>query len=148
MGARLDDLAHFLAGELDVPRIVSLARALMAVDWKQVRLPRAAHDRHEKRPDEVWEALRLCAVPFPVRDRTIAIDPAMVRRLASGDAAGAVDIALRRLRAVGLRPPLVAAIADAMTARQWAAALAFPIEHTVANAMVDRFENPIVRETT
>jgi CRISPR-associated protein Csx17 len=146
-GARLDDLARFLAGEVDVERTVALGRALMALDWKHVRLPGVRVDSHGDRPDEAWEALRLCALPFPVRERTIATEPAMVRRLASGDAAGAVELALRRLRASGLRPPLVAAIADPATARRWAAALAFPIAPAVAAAMTDRFENTTARET-
>ena len=78
---------------------------------------------------------------------TIATEPAMFRRLASGDAAGAVELALRRLRASGFRPPLAAAIADPTTARRWAAALAFPIAPAVAAAIADRFENPIATET-
>src|SRR5690606_33896330 len=36
-GARLDDLARFLDGEVDVEKVVTLGRALMAVDWKRVR---------------------------------------------------------------------------------------------------------------
>jgi CRISPR-associated protein Csx17 len=146
-GARLDDLTRFLAGEVDVERIVALGRALMALDWEHVRLPYARVDLCGDRPDEAWEALRLCALPFAVRDRTIATEPAMFRRLASGDAAGAVEVALRRLRAAGLRPPLAAAIADPTTARRWAATLAFPIDPAVASAMASRFENPTARET-
>jgi CRISPR-associated protein Csx17 len=146
-GARLDDLSRFLAGEVDVERIVALGRALLALDWEHVRLPRVRVDSHGDRPDEAWEALRLCVLPFPVRGRTIPTEPAMFRRLASGDAAGAVDLALRRLRASALRPPLAAAIADPTTARRWAAALAFPIAPAVAAAMADRFENPTARET-
>ena len=145
-GARLDDLAHFLAGAVDADRLVALGRALMALDWEHVRLPPVHVDSHGDRPDEAWEALRLCALPFPVRERTIWTEPAMFRRLASGDAAGAVELALRRLRAAGLRPPLVAAIADTTTARRWAAALAFPIAPAVAAAMTDRFENPTATE--
>jgi CRISPR-associated protein Csx17 len=145
--ARLDDLARFLAGEVDVERIVALGRALMALDWEHVRLPRVRVDSRGDRPDEAWEALRLCALPFAVRERNIATEPAMFRRLASGDAAGAVELALRRLRAAGLRPPLAAAIADPTTARRWAAAFAFPIAPAGAAAMADRFENPTVRET-
>jgi CRISPR-associated protein Csx17 len=146
-GARLDDLARFLAGEVDAERIVALGRALMALDWTHVRLPRARVDSHGDRPDEAWEALRLCALPFAVRERTIATDPAMFRRLASGDAVGAIAIALRRLRAAGLRPPLATAIADPRTARRWAAALAFPIAPAVAAAMTDRFETRTATET-
>jgi CRISPR-associated protein Csx17 len=146
-GARLDDLARFLAGELDVERIVALARALMALDWKHARLPRERVDTRGIRPDEAWEALRLCALPFALRERNIATEPAMFRRLASGDASGAVAVALRRLRATGLRPPLTAAIADPMTARRWAAALAFPIAPAVAAAMAHRFETATATET-
>lgn len=146
-GARLDDLARLLAGEVDVERVVALGRALMALNWSHVWLPRVRVNSRGDRPDEAWEALRLCALPFPVRDRTIATEPAMFRRLASGDAAGAVDIALRRLRASGLRPPLTVAISDTTTARRWAAALAFPIAPAVAAAMADRFENATATET-
>lgn len=145
-GARLDDLARFLAGEVDAERVVSLGRALMALDWGHVRLPHVRVDLHGGRPDEAWEALRLCALPFALGERTISTEPAMVRRLTSGDAAGAVELALCRLRASGLRPPVVAAFADPATARRWAAALAFPIAPAVAAAMVSRFENPIARE--
>lgn len=146
-GARLTDLARFLTGEVDVERTVALGRALMALDWARVRLPRARIDSYDDRPDEAWEALRLCALPFEVRERNIATEPAMFRRLASGDVPTAVELALRRLRASGLRPPLAAAIADPTTARRWAAAFAFPIEPAVAAAMADRFQNPTARET-
>lgn len=128
-------------------RVVALGRALMALDWKRVRLPRVSVDPYGDRPDEAWEALRLCALPFPVHERTIATEPAMFRRLASGDAAGAVEVALRRLRASGFRPPLSAAIADPLTARRWAGAFAFPLDPAVAAAMADRFESPNTTET-
>lgn len=147
-GARLDDLARFLAGEVDAERVLALGRALMALDWRRVRLPRVHVDPHGDRPDEAWEALRLCALPFEVRERTIASEPAIFRRLASGDAAGAIEVALRRLRASGFRPPLMAAISDPTTARRWAAALAFPIDHAVAAAMADRFESPTAKENS
>lgn len=146
-GARLDDLSRFLSGGVDVERVVALGRALMALDWERVRLPSERVDPRGDRPDEAWDALRLCALPFPVLGRTIATDPAMLRRLVSGDAAGAADLALRRLRASGLRPPLTAAIADAATARRWAAALTFPIDPAVAATMAERFESPTATET-
>ncbi len=147
-GARLDDLARFLAGEVDVERIVALGRTLMALDWEHVRLTRVRVDSRGDRPDEAWETLRLCSLPFAVRERSIATEPAMVRRLAAGDAAGAVELALRRLRASGFRPPLAAAIADPTTARRWAAALVFPLDPAVVSTMADRFEDPTAKETT
>jgi CRISPR-associated protein Csx17 len=145
--ARLADLARFLSGEVDVERTVLLGRALMASDWKRVRLPRIEVNSRGARPVEAWEALRLCALPFEVRKLTISTEPAMFRRLASGDAAGAVDLALRRLRASGLRPPITTAIADPATARRWAAAFAFPVDRIVAAEMADRFKDPTATET-
>jgi CRISPR-associated protein Csx17 len=146
-GARLDDLARFLAGEVDVERVVVLGRALMALDWERVRLRTPRIGERGERPDEAWEALRLCALPFRVHERDIATEPAMFRRLALGDTSGAVAIALRRLRASGFRPPLTAAITDPGTARRWAAAFAFPLDRAAAAAMADRFETPTATET-
>jgi CRISPR-associated protein Csx17 len=148
-GARLDDLARFLEGEVDVERVVALGRALMALDWKHVQMPHPCVEPDGDRPDEGWEALRLCALPFPVHERTIATEPAMHRRLAAGDVSGAVELALRRLRASGFRPPLDAAIAarGAESARRWAAAFAFPLDRLVVSTMADRFENLTTTET-
>lgn len=146
-GARLDDLARFLTGDVDAERTASLGRALMAVAWETVSLRPAQIRSRGHRPDEAWEALRLCALPFPVRDRTVPTDPAIFRKLASGDVSGAVELALRRLRAAGFRPPLAAAVADSISARHWAAAFAFPIEPAVAAAMAGRFATPTDLET-
>jgi CRISPR-associated protein Csx17 len=146
-GATLDDLDRFLDGEVDAERVVALGRALMALDWPRVEPVRIHVRPGGNRPDEAWEALRLCALPFDVDERTIATEPAMFRRLAAGDVSGAAEIALRRLRASGFRPPLATAIADHASARRWAAAFAFPIDHAIAHAMAQRFESPITRET-
>lgn len=146
-GANLDDLARFLSGEVDVERVVELGRTLMALDWRHACRRPARNRSRGQRPDEAWEALRLCALPFTVRERTIASDPGMFKRLASGDASGAVELALRRLRASGFRPPLAAGFADATSARRWAAAFAFPIDRAVANTMAARFENPVAKES-
>ncbi|MEB2313259.1 MAG: type I-U CRISPR-associated protein Csx17 [Polyangiaceae bacterium] len=144
-GARFGDLACFLEARIDAERVLALGQALMALDWRRARPSRSSAGG--ARLDEGWEAVRLCLLPFPVRGQAIAAEPAMVRRLAAGDVTGAVALALRRLRASGLRPPVVAATADPLTARRWAAALAFPIDPAVAEAMADRFENPTARET-
>lgn len=147
MGARLDDLARFVTGEVDVERVVMLARALMSIDWKRVRRRRPEAHPWSDRPDEAWEALRLCGLPFTVRERSITAEPAIFRRLSSGDVPTAIELALRRLRASGFRPPLTAGIADSTTARRWAAAFAFPIDAAVACAIADRFETPTATET-
>lgn len=148
-GARTEDLAAFLDGNVDADRVVRLARALMAVRWRGSvgRRPAAGVANRSPILDEAWQAMRLCGLPFEVAERRTPIDLAMFRRLASGDAAGATTIALARLKAVGFRAPLVAAMADVATSRRWAAALAFPIEPPVAEAMAEHFTNHVTLET-
>jgi CRISPR-associated protein Csx17 len=140
-GAHPADLAAIIAGNVDLDRISALSRAFMAVRWdrwKSVARPVVPSDA---RPDEAWIALRLVHLPWPLDEhRTIFADDAIIRRLMSGDGTAAVDIALRRLRASGLRPPIRGAAADAATSRLWAAALAFPISHHCAHTMARPFE--------
>lgn len=146
--ARLEDLASFIDGEVDIEHVVGLGRALMALDWARARLSPQSVERCGRRPDEMWEALRLSALPFEVGGRTLGCEPTMFRRLASGDITGAVAVALRRLRASGFRPPLAVAVGDRASARLWAAALAFPIAPAVADAMAARFESLTSKEST
>lgn len=139
--ADLADLAELIAGNVDLERVSSLARALMAVRWDQHRARPAAHARGSSQPTEAWLAIRVACLSGPLdRDRTIPVDAALVRRLRGGDASGAVTIALRRLGAAGIRPPLQAAYLDEATARLWAAALAFPVSHGSARRIARQFE--------
>lgn len=142
-GAQPADLAELIAGCIDLERVMALARALMAVRWDQ---PLDTEDTSRPRsgiwPDEAWLALRLACLPWPLdENRTIPAEQGMVRRLATGDGAAAMDIALRRLRAAGLRPPLQGACCDPATARLWGAALAFPVGFHTARAIAERFES-------
>jgi CRISPR-associated protein Csx17 len=128
--AHLTDLAHLLAGDVDVPRVLNLARAFMALRWERWTADAAPHSAESgPMPDEAWMALRLSCLPWPLdKNRDIPAEPGMIRRLLIGDGAGAVALALSRLHASGLRPPLQSAFADPPTASLWAAALAFPID--------------------
>ena len=141
------DLAELIAGNVDLARISALARAFMAVRWDRWQSIQSEATPRGAWPDEAWMALRLACLPWELDDnRTIPVDDAIVRRLIAGDGAAAVDIALRRLRAAGLRPPLQGACADPVTARLWAAALAFPISFTCARAMARHFESNSQKE--
>jgi CRISPR-associated protein Csx17 len=137
------DLSLLTAGQANLDRVLTLARALMALDtraWfasgvRPVSAPRGAM------PDDAWLALRLAMLPWPLRDgRRIGVDPAIFRRLVAGDAAGALELALRRLRAAGIATSLRVGATDPATARRWAAALAFPITQTTASKFLDRIE--------
>lgn len=141
-GASLGDLAALLAGEVDFDATLDLARAFMAVKWDKWNALQSSkwkrkEIRSDDRPDEAWLALRLCCLSRPLPDgREIPAEPNIVRRLLAGDAVAAIAIALRRLRSVSIRPPLDAGTTDPITARLWAAALVFPLEHyAVLNAV-------------
>lgn len=135
------DIAAAIVGDVDLARVSALARAFMAVRWERWR-PEARPVLHGQiAPEDAWIALRLAALPWPLDDeRVVPLDGAMIRRLAAGDGSGAVEIALRRLSAAGLRPPLRGATADPETARRWAAALAFPIHRRAAREFARAFQ--------
>lgn len=148
--ASLADLSAWLLGQVDPDRTLALARALMALDrglWAEQIVPVTAPPPRAEWPDDAWLCLRLAHLPWPLPDgRVVPCDPAILRRLASGDAASAVEGALRRLRAAGLRPALrMAAVAPA-TARLWAAALAFPVSRSLAERMVRRLDLSFAQE--
>ncbi|MCC6534731.1 MAG: type I-U CRISPR-associated protein Csx17 [Burkholderiales bacterium] len=141
--AAAGDLALLMAGQVDLDRVLTLARALMALDtadWFASSVRPTPAPRGEV-PDDAWLAIRLALLPWPLSDgRRIGCDPAILRRLASGDAASAVELALRRLRAAGIRGALRAGATDPATARRWAAALAFPINQSTAADFLSRIE--------
>ncbi len=136
-GARLDDLAAFLAGQLDVEKIVGLARAFMAIRWDKWERrhipPQPPISKYDAQPDETWLAIRVVCLPFALgKAQDIPADERVFRLLNANNASQAIEIARRRIRAVGIRPPFQFGTADAETARLWAAALAFPINHYTA----------------
>ncbi|WP_295449487.1 type I-U CRISPR-associated protein Csx17 [uncultured Thiodictyon sp.] len=141
------DLAAWMTGTVNTDRTLALARALMAVDAKAyatamgrsgIGLPSPTA---RSNPDEAWMVLRLALLPWPLADgRRISTDPAIFRRLSSGDAATAVDIALRRLLGAGIKTTVRAATVPSSTARLWAAALAFPITRSTAEAFLQRIQ--------
>jgi CRISPR-associated protein Csx17 len=133
-GARLDDLSRFLSGAVDLDRALGLARAFMAINWGQwSRELLPGTYASTQTPDECWLAIRLCCLSWPLsEDRDIPADLRIVRLLTSGDAVRSIEISLRRLRSVGIRPPAYAGVTDPLSSRLWAAALAFPVHRNTA----------------
>lgn len=153
------DLAVLLTGEVDLDRTLALARALMALDgraWAQNPMPPAFFAGPAGGigyPDDAWLALRLALLPWPIKtpqggEIRIGADPAVFRRLAGGDAATAVELSLRRLRAAGIQTAVRIAAAPPETARLWAAALAFPVSHTTARYFLRRLDPKAIQEQT
>lgn len=139
IGAHLQDLAAWLDGSVDVSRCVDLARAMMAIKhehWGRVR-KRLYRPSVESEPDEAWKVLRLCCLPYAIDgDRSIPLDPEILRRLTSGDVENAFLLARHRLRAHGVVPSLEHVIIDTSVAKRWASALAFPITKSTAKRIL------------
>ena len=127
--ARLDDLARFLNGSLDLDKLLGLARAFMAIKWDQwSRVHNLRVASSTEVPEESWLAVRLACLSWPLtRDKDIPADLRIVRLLSGAEGFRAIEIACTRLRSVGIRPPLQAGVTDPASAHLWAAALAFPI---------------------
>jgi CRISPR-associated protein Csx17 len=144
--AHPSDLTELLAGSLDLQRVLDLSRALMAIRWeKWIPVPRV--NAGLGKPEEAWVAIRLASLPWPLsEDCEIPVEGALVRRLRSGDGASALELALRRLRAAGLRPPIRGAVSSPDLARRWGAALAFPISRYQARRLARAFE-PATQES-
>ena len=145
--ARPADLAALVSGAVDLDRTLALGRALMALDraaWAEQFIEVSRPDEMDW-PDDAWLVIRLAHLPWPLRNSQgselrIGADPAIFRRLVSGDASTAFELALRRLRAAGIQTTVrVAAVAPA-TARLWAAALAFPITQRTATTFLRRLD--------
>jgi len=155
--ARPADLAAWIAGEVDPDRTLALARVLMALDGKAwAALPPSSlgggaggEGNTYPYPDDAWLVLRLALLPWPLSDGgRINTDPAIFRRLAGGDAASSVELALRRLRAAGIRTSVRTASVSPETARLWAAALVFPINRTTAESFLHRLDPTTIQEIT
>jgi CRISPR-associated protein Csx17 len=131
--ASLGDLALLLGGGVNLERVLDLARALMAVNWTRWANGKRVRRGGDGMPPEGWLAVRLACLPWALPpDRLIPAEAGMVRRLASGDGPGAMALAIGRLRAAGIRPPLRAGGLDRSAARLWAASLVFPIDRSGA----------------
>ncbi len=149
-GALLGDIQLFIEGQADPDRVLRLGRALMALDrqlWAQQIVEYRRPARQAVVVDDAWACIRLAHSPWPfMGGQVVSFDPSIVRRLAAADASTAVELALRRLRAVGMRPAVRAAIASPHVARLWAAALAFPISRSTAARLTRQLDPSFAEE--
>ncbi len=167
--APLADIAAFIRGEVDEERCLTLALALMALDWQALakgeRLKLGATPGEQ--PGAVYGLLRLATpfAPIPPMKRlawdpktgsrslrecqgiTIALDPALLERLLAEDLSGAFRIAQHRLRAAGLRPRISVAAAPRRHLRRLAASLLFPISNRDLHDLAERLTKAPADET-
>lgn len=144
------DLARLLAGEVDLDRCLALARGLLALDARACarRPPQLSPASRHPWPDDSWLAIRLALLPWPLDDgRHAGCDPAILRRLESGDAAEAFALSHRRLRAAGIPCSVRVAATTPAQARLYAAAVAFPISRDTAARFAQRLAPVSIEET-
>ncbi len=143
-GIKLKDLGLFISGRVDDRKVSMFSRAMMAVRWDKLKhehLPNATHSTESEIPDEAWMMLRLANLSGPLKDgRKIPVEPAIIRLLQSGDTTRAIEIAARRLRSSGIRPPIQSGFADFETSRRWAAALVFPLNFGSVQAAAETID--------
>ncbi len=119
--ADLGDIGAFLQGDLDTGRILSLSRALMALDFKDAG--RLAAPRRTEPPEDAFALFRFCLAPRHW-NADIPVRADIFRRLSARDLVSASRLAASHLRAHGHVPPLHLVVGDA---RILAASLAFPL---------------------
>ncbi len=125
--AELADVRAFVEGRLDDARIASLARGLMALDFRR-ELRAGDGTRGPREPADPLHALfRVAYLPEPVGELRPRCDPTILRTLVAGRLTDAVRLATRRLVAMGIRPKLQLAGGDARLALRLAATCAIPI---------------------
>jgi len=149
--ARIEDISAWLHGRIDTDRTLALARALMALhrsDWAEqwIELKPPARTS-ESWPDDAWACIRLACSPWPLPDGSMPrCNPAILRRLASGNAGLALELALRRLQAHGIHPRVRTTTASTLTARLWASALAFPLSEATTTRLLGRVHSKPAQE--
>ncbi|MFI5398997.1 MAG: type I-U CRISPR-associated protein Csx17 [Candidatus Binatia bacterium] len=144
--AGLDDLMLFLDGATRDTAILGLARAFMAIDWQKLGRQNYAAAAWAARIDADYAIIRLAHAPDGVLcgdERVpVGLDPETSRRLVAGDLPRAAAVAIRRLRASGLRPVLHILTGDAARGRRLTASLAFPITADDLARCADRVTKP------
>ena len=137
---RLADLDDFLAGRLDLVRLLRLSRGLMALDARELKNSTATiatHGAFSGYPGDAFALFRFCLPPRHWRiDIPVRAD--IYRRLASGDMSAASRLAFQHLRAHGISPAIQVCTGDA---RLLAASLAFPLSTASRDALLKTITN-------
>ena len=145
--ARLDDVAAFLDGGVDVQRIADLVLPLSFVrHWRRSETEQASKQPAPFDLSAAYAMMKLTLLPSKFvcpqlgEDRDISMEPRMLAMLRAGRVNDAYRVASRRLKASGLRPLSDApGIADrSVPGRRLAAALLFPLDRGDHKALAER----------
>lgn len=154
--ARLDDVAAFLDGGVDVERIADLVLPLSFVRHRGRPETRAAFEQHAPLDlPAAYAVMKLTLLPGKFvcpelgEDKDISMEPQMLAMLRAGRVNDAYRVAYRRLMASGLRPLSdTPGIADrSVLGRRLAAALLFPLGKGAHRALAERALDGLPKET-
>ena len=145
--ARLDDIAAFLNGGVDVQRIADLALPMSFVRYgRRLETERCFEQRSPFDLPAAYAAMKLTLLPDKFTcpefggDKDVRMEPQMLTMLRAGRVRNAYQVAYRRLMASGLRPLSTApGIADGSgQGDRLSAALLFPLDRGAHKALSER----------
>ncbi|MFP4598264.1 MAG: type I-U CRISPR-associated protein Csx17 [Persicimonas sp.] len=127
-----EDIAAFIAGRVDVRRMIDLVWGLMLVDFSDVDPDLFSRpEEPAAHPDAFYSLMKLCFAGRPIHaggaEVGVPLVPAIHRHAADGDGLRASKKAARRLLGSGLAPMVVQTPVQGASAKRAAAALLFPI---------------------
>lgn len=168
LGASLEQIQAFINGNVDDAKILSMARALMAIDFRNARdrhtdaakRDASSNDSTFKREHSplagmaTYGVMRLAFGGGSKRKGGIRItesnevhvqaDATTFNRLVAGDLNGALARAIRRASISGLRPRIQVAVGAASFARRIAASLCFGVSDSVMTRLALGLTSPTI----
>lgn len=141
--ARLGDIAAFIEKRTDDRLLSSLLWGLCLVDFgaeycEDFKLGPAGN----REPPALYALMKLCFSGRGIRETEVPLVPAIQRRAAAGDGAGASVLAVRRLRASGLPVAVGQMHLHGKSMQRTAAALLFPLTAADTETLAGRVLRP------
>ena len=161
--ATIPDISDWIDGKLNDRIILSMARALMAIDWNDAWKHRqhlssvmgicTANQQIVSNRLAPWATVRLCfhfselnlslynpsdpSQPITT-SANVKVDKSVFSALTAGHASRAIELAARRLKTSGLPVRVKQGLADAKTVRRWAASIAFGVSPNSINQLASK----------
>jgi len=135
-------LQAFLQGDTDDDKLARILQGLAIVDFRTDAPSRRHQATDRPRMSACFPLLALAHSRLPFPDIKLPRTPALVARIAAGDAGAATALAVRRLRGAGLMPRVDRVVEPRWRARRVAAALMFPLGEAALARLAQRALQP------
>ncbi len=140
-------VSAFIEGQTDDARLERILRGLAIVDFRSA-FSRASEAHESRSVDSTYALLALAHRRLPKAGVPIPRTPGLVRRIATGDCAGATALAARRLRGSGYSPRVERIAAPTARALRIAAALMFPLSERALSALAEQVLIPTANNSS